>query len=380
MANMYMRAKIVGRNAMTDKDLAREFAWWRRDNQVAVTSHGPRVGNFRDQHWNYFEENVLPCMLRLIRTSFPEDIAETIRNRLASGSRFRASEFLYALLCDFGVPELGAGVWACASVEFLLFSRLVHDDVVDYHDYRWGVPTLRKLYGPDKASLAATELTALAIASSEAMDHELRTMAMRTEPLLPGPALVSEYSRIMAQGMLRELLFDDVSISEHEYNEISQAKVSNGHLCSLICQGFSKDIDSQIARELRLSACATDIAASIANDVAETNQRRGLDAVRFPQGEQRGDRTEFQLGRPTIFHVFMASDERLRVQGEEDIDDSLDLRQLAPPELLSTLTTLGGIDYARRRRNDWMKDAFQILPPGFSHVVDWMNSTARLNI
>jgi hypothetical protein len=319
-------------------------------------------------------------MLRLIRTSFPEDIAETIRNRLANGSRFRASEFLYALLCDFGASDLGAGVWACASVELLLLSRLVHDDVVDYHDYRWGVPTLRKLYGPDKASLAATELAALAIASSEAMDHELHAMAKRMGSLFSGPALVAEYSRIMAQGMLRELVFDDVSISEDEYNGIAQAKVSNGHLCSLICLAFSGDIDDQTARRLRLSAHATDIAASIANDVAETDQRRGLDAVRFPQGEQRGDRTEFQLGRPTIFHVFMASDERLRAQGEEDIDDSLDLRKLTPSELLNILTTLGGIDFARRKRNDWMNDAFRILPSDFSHVAEWMSSTARLNI
>lgn len=365
---------------MPENNLVHESPWWRQESRITVASHGPRAGHLRDQHWNYFEENVLPCMLRLIRTTFPEDIAETIRNRLANGSRFRASEFLYALLCDLGKPELGAGVWACASVEFLLLSRLVHDDVVDHHDYRWGVPTLRKLYGPDKASLAATELTALAVASSEAMDHELRVMNTGTEPPLSGPALMAEYSRIMAQGMLRELLFDDISISEQEYNEISRAKVSNGSLCSLICLAFAKDVDNRIAQELTRSACATDIAASIANDVAETNQRRGLDAVRFPQGEQRGDKTEFQLGRPTIFHVFMASDERLRVQGEEDIDASLDLRQLAPPQLLSTLTSLGGIDYARRKRNDWMRDAFQALPSGFSHVAEWMSSTARLNI
>lgn len=377
---MCMRAKMAGRYAMPDKDRAHEVVWWRREDQVPVTSHGPRVGHFRDQHWNYFEENVLSSMLRLIRTAFPEDIAETIRNRLANGSRFRASEFLYALLCDFGVSELGAGVLACASVEFLILSRLVRDDVIDRHDYRWGVPTLRKLYGPDKASLAATELVTLAIASSEAMDHELRTMAKRGEPLLSGPMLVAEYSRVMAQGMLRELLFDDVSMSEDEYNDIAQAKHSNGRLCSLICLAFSNSIDDQTARDLTNSACATDIAAAIANDVTEANQRRGLDAVRFPQGEQRGDKTEFQLGRPTIFHVFMASDERLRVQGEQDIDDSLDLRQLTPPQLLSTLTTLGGIDFARQKRNNWMNDAFQILPSDFSHVAEWMTSTARLNI
>jgi hypothetical protein len=375
-----MQAKTVGCNTMPDEDLWRESVWWRNGHDVTVTSHGPRVGQLRDQHWNYFEENVFPCMLRLIRTSFPEDIAETIRSRLSNGSRFRASEFLYALLSDFTMSELGASVWACASVEFLLFSRLVHDDVVDYHDYRWGVPTLRKLYGPDKASLASTELAALAMASSEAMDHELHAINKGVGPALSGPMLMAEYSRIMAQGMLRELFFDDISISENEYNGISQEKVSNGSLCSLICLAFSKDIDTQAAQELRRSACATDVAASIANDVAETDQRRGLDAVRFPQGEQRGDRTEFQLGRPTIFHVFMASDERLRAQEEDDIDGSLDLRQLTPPQLLSTLTTLGGIDYARRKRNDWMNSAFAILPSGFAHVSEWMSSTARLNI
>jgi geranylgeranyl pyrophosphate synthase len=377
---MYMRARIVGHNAMPDEDLAHEPAWWRQGDPVTVTNHGPGVGQFRHQHWAYFEENVLPCISRLIRTSFPEDIAETIRNRFANGSRFRASEFLYALLCDFGMAELGAGVWACAAVELLLLSRLVQDDVVDYHDYRWGVPTLRKLYGPDKASLAATELVALAVAAGEGMDHELRVINRSGPGLLSGPTLVVEYSRIMAQAMLRELLFDDISISEREYNEISQAKVSNGRLCSLICRAFSQDLDPQIARELENSARATDIAASIANDVAETDQRRGLDAVRFPAGEQRGDRTEFQLGRPTIFHVFMASDERLQVQSEQDIDESLDLSRLKPPELLSILTALGGIDYARKRRNEWMNDAFQILPSRFSHVAEWMNSTARLNI
>jgi hypothetical protein len=123
------------------------------------------------------------------------------------------------------------------------------------------------------------------------------------------------------------------------------------------------------------------MAAAIANDVAETDQRRGLDAVRFPQGEQRGVHTEFQLGRPTIFHVFLASDERVRNQLDtEVVIDSINLRELSPPDLFAALSELGAIEYARQRRDLWMNDAARLLPSDLRKAKEWMSSTARLNV
>ena len=352
--------------------------WWRHnESENAVTVSDVGTGRLRDRHWSYFEDNVLPCMLRLIRTSFPSDISETLGSRLSNSSRFRASEIMYALLHDLGASEMTAGIWGCAAVEFLLFSRLMQDDIVDQHDYRWGVPTLRKLHGSDKASLIATQLAALAVLSAEVMDRELHLKNPAIERSASATALVADCSRVIADGMLRELRFDSKTISEIDYYGIARDKVSNGRLSGIICAASCTHIDSETALSLIRSVSATDIAASIANDISEADQRRGIDTVRFPQGEQRGDRTEFQLGRPTIFHVFMTSDDYLRVQANPD---PIDLSQLAPPELLTTLTTLGAIDYARRKRDYWIRYAFEALPSGFTQLTEWISSAAQINI
>jgi hypothetical protein len=324
---------------------------------------------------------VLPEMSRLVRTTFPSDVAETIRNRIANGSRFRASEFLYALLADLDRVTTPAGIWACAGVEFLLLSRLTHDDVVDHHDYRWGLPSLQMLYGPDKASLASTELLTLAIICCAEVDVLVGRHINSRRESIPASVLAADYARKMAASMLDELLFNDVALSEREYNEISARKACNGVLCAELCKLISDDMNDNDRKSLLRAAISTDIAAAIANDVAETDQRRGLDAVRFPQGEQRGERTEFQLGRPSIFHVFMASDERVRNDRSVEVTvDSIDLRELSPTQLFVTLTELGGIDFARRRRDNWMQQAFASIPAEFGRGAEWMGSTARLNV
>lgn len=368
---------------MPEESHESNVAWWRTARSQENTPSGGNIerARLRSEHWTFFEENVLPQMSRLVRTTFPSDIAETIRNRIANGGRFRASEFLYALLADLDRATTPAGIWACAGVEFLLLSRLTHDDVVDHHDYRWGLPTLRMLYGPDKASLASTELLTLAIICCEEVDVLVgHNIDSRREPV-PAPVLAADYARKMAASMLDELLFNDVALSEQEYNRISARKACNGILCAELSKLISEDMDSADRDSLARAAASTDIAAAIANDVAETDQRRGLDAVRFPQGEQRGEHTEFQLGRPTIFHVFLASDERVRNQRSIEVTvDSIDLRELSPVELFATLTELGGIDFARGKRDYWMQQAFTSIPADFRRAAEWMGSTARLNV
>lgn len=368
---------------MRDESIHTESAWWRvigRDE--ATASHpGALRASLRDEHWGYFEGNVLPHMSWMMRTTFPHDVAETLRNRLANSSRFRASELLYALLADLGMPTANSSVWACAAVEFLVLSRLTQDDIVDQHDYRWGVPTLRMLYGEDRAALVATELQSLAALCADEMGLPGSWDGKRGTSSPSGPALMSEYARRMASSMLRELLFHDASISEREYYEISTSKHCNGSLCVRLCEGISGQLGAPAISSLSRAVLATDMAAAIANDVAETDQRRGLDAVRFPQGEKRGDKTEFQLGRPSIFHVFMASDERVRNQTGSEVDmESISLRDLSPSDLFAKLSSLGAIEYARGKRDTCISDALSLLPPGFPKTAEWIRSAARLNV
>ncbi len=368
---------------MSDNSHQSGHAWWRATGPGSAAPRGSNKGRarLRNEHWAFFEANVLPEMSKLVRATFPSDVAETIKNRVASGSRFRASEFLYALLADLSSTSAEAGIWACAGVEFLLLSRLTQDDVVDHHDYRWGLPTLQMLYGNDKANLASTELLSLAIICAEEVDSRAGRRANYRKHSLPAAVLMADHARKMAASMFEELLFNDVAISEQEYIGISERKLCNGILCAQLCRLISKDVSDADRDALVRAAISTDIAAAIANDVSETDQRRGLDAVRFPQGEQRGERTEFQLGRPTIFHVFMSSDERVRNERSREVTvESIDLRELSPTELFATLTELGGIDYAKQKRDMWMERAFSSIPQHFSKAGEWMGSTARLSV
>lgn len=374
-----MRDRSNGQIGMDDDNTGRSDAWWRiaGPEEIVVTEHG--TTRLRDEHWRFFEENALPLMSKLVRTAFPTDAAELIRNRLSNAERFRASEYLYALLSDLSEAESNSGIWASCAVEFLTFSRLAQDDVVDCHDYRWGVPTLYKLYGGNIATLAATEMASLAVICAEEADRKAANPETRASGL-SAPAIVAEYVRRMASGMSRELLFNAIALPETEYIDISTAKHCNGVLCTRLCQRISSDLDGATASSLRISARATDIAAAIANDTSETDQRRGLDAVRFSGREQRGEKTEFQLGRPSIFHVFLADDTRVRNQETEAVLDSINLRELEPAELLVTLSKIGGIEYARRKRDAWRENALSSLPQNFRKVAEWMNSTATLNV
>jgi geranylgeranyl pyrophosphate synthase len=356
---------------------------WRATGPGSTASNSDNIGRtrLRNEHWAFFEANVLPEMSRLARITFPSDVAETIRNRVANGSRFRASEFLYALLADLNSASTAAGVWACASVEFLLLSRLTHDDMVDHHDYRWGLPTLQMLYGPDKASLASTELLTLAMLCCAEVDSLIGRRANPGKRSLPAAALVADHARKMVASMFDELLFNDLTISEQEYTEISARKLCSGVLCAQLCRLISKDVNDTDSDALVQAAISTDVAAAIANDVSETDQRRGLDAVRFPQGEQRGKRTEFQLGRPTIFHVFMAPEGRIQNERSNEVTvKAIDLRELSPAELFATLTELGGIDYAKRKRDSWIEKAFSSVLRHFSKAEEWIGSAARINV
>jgi hypothetical protein len=79
-----MRDRSNGQIGMDDDNTGRSDAWWRiaGPEEIVVTEHG--TTRLRDEHWRFFEENALPLMSKLVRTAFPTDAAELIRNRLSN--------------------------------------------------------------------------------------------------------------------------------------------------------------------------------------------------------------------------------------------------------------------------------------------------------
>lgn len=79
-------------------------------------------------------------------------IADSLKEYLSEGKRFRS---LFSLIGFLGANgELNSNIYqACASLEFLQASALIHDDLMDKSDTRRGRPAMHKQFGEAAAVL-----------------------------------------------------------------------------------------------------------------------------------------------------------------------------------------------------------------------------------
>lgn len=357
--------------------------WWREFDppRKALYSPGIDVG---ESHWSYFEAEMIPFLSKLLLTAFPEDLAQVLRSRLAHRARFRPSEVLYALLVDLDCLTHPAVPWAHATVELLQLGRLVLDDVVDGHKFRWGMPTIADQFGDPRAVLAASALHNLSALCGAEVERTVRarrrTKAERDRRVdLAGQTV--EHARLMSSGMQEELTWSGASISMQHYRELAEAKACNGSLCAVLAAEISGQLPEAAFGALHDALRESDIAAVVANDVTEAHGRRGMDEIRFSFGEVRGPRTEIQLGRPSIFDVYYVSDEYVRSARDATVlRVGDDLRQLDWREVFEVVRADGAVSYAIDQRDRLVGSALATLPPDLDHVRWWINSSAKLNL
>lgn len=96
-------------------------------------------------------------------------IADSLKEYLSEGKRFRS---LFSLIGFLGANgELNSTIYeACASLEFLQASALIHDDLMDKSDTRRGKPAMHKQFGEAAAILIGD----LALVWNEKSLHDTR--------------------------------------------------------------------------------------------------------------------------------------------------------------------------------------------------------------
>lgn len=310
-------------------------------------------------HWNYFESHVLGLIYDWAHDALTPDLSRTIMSNLAIPRRFRTSEPCFAVLSDLELLEDPGAAPLMASLELAQAGRLALDDVLDEHTARWNVPSLWAQFGTPTAIALSNMLWSGAAAMLSA------SIAARPDPSVAAEAhgTLSYARAAIDRAVLTELQFSRSRSTFEEYEFIATAKNRLGQAVPrLVSQVFYGSITHLDTDALARAFERIDLAASITNDLTETHGRRGRAVVRLPTGEERGQRSEIQLSRPTIFTVFFGTDEYLvwlKQTGESDF--ALDLAALDRGDISDALNASGAVQFAQTRADQERASAARIL-------------------
>lgn len=328
-------------------------AWWRTAGQIP--EHQPAVDTLRDEQWEFYEDSVVPVVFDLLNHELSDAVGSQLNQRLRYSPRFRPSQLLYAFGRDVEIPE-DSMVWASACLELLGLGRVILDDVADQHDQRWGLPSLRMVFNDASAVQIAGVLQHVAIICATQVDTLSGGRAT-----VPAAGLVAEYGRRLNAAMLEELEWSGQTIRESAYKAIALRKVSSGQLTvGLLGVMAHHELGDQLS-DYATAIEKLDYAASITNDVTESNLRRGLEEVRFAGGERRGKKSEIQLNRPTIFSVILGTDEFL-LRNPETGEKLPDFTEMKLRQIFTYLDQTGAIRDAQHKIAGLEKEAMPLIP------------------
>lgn len=96
-----------------------------------------------------------------LQSRLPKHIGGVGRMMTASGKRLRPG-LVMAIAYHSGRDIDSSVIRAAAAVELVHIASLVHDDIMDDGDLRWGIPTIHAKEGPDTALMAGDYLLARA--------------------------------------------------------------------------------------------------------------------------------------------------------------------------------------------------------------------------
>lgn len=298
---------------------------------MSESSHEqPGFEDFRATYWQFFQLSVMPVMRRTLTRWLQarSDVLVHVLIRLSSDARFRAGELMYWMLRDVcqsaSAPTLPPGIdkdeWQVgpehrelavalvASVELANFARLIRDDIVDEHDHRQHFRSLHIEFGSSEAMFCAhaLDMAAMSLLDSVRLPADARTR-------LTGVFL--HYQRNVTSSVMEELAFSanlpsSTRLPLDRYFHIMSAKHGLGLLMVefltvvLDCADGIESICEADREGLRNAAIRWDRAGAIYNDWSEIAGRRGTGWERVMQN--RGARSEVEMGRPTIWHVFVS--------------------------------------------------------------------------
>jgi len=286
-------------------------------------------------------EHVVDSMHRIVTDDLP--LIREVSGHLLQmrGKMFRPTLALLASATD-DRPEPRATVLA-AVVELMHLATLVHDDSVDHSALRRGLPTVNSLFSHQISVIMGDFLYSRALTALVGMgDLEILR-------------IVTDVANALTIGEMRQLgAVDSLCFSEDEYYQLIRCKTA-----SLITGACESGALCGAARHRRVLAQYGDklgMAFQIADDILDYT---GDESVTGKPGGL--DLREHKVTLPLIAALPKATPaRRARIDAlfaAEAPDDDLIL------EVVGIVAEAGGIEYARRRGDEFAHAAEQALRP-----------------
>jgi octaprenyl-diphosphate synthase len=228
-----------------------------------------------------------------------------------------------------------------ASVELMHLATLVHDDSVDHSVLRRGLPTVNSLFSHQVSVIMGDFLYTRALMALVRMgDLEI----MR---------IVADVANELTIGEMRQLgAFDALHFTEDEYYHLIRAKTAS--LISGACESGALCGAAEFRQPLARYGDLLGMAFQIADDILDYTEDESV------TGKPSGlDLREHKVTLPLIAALpSVSAAGRRRIDelfGTESPDDEL------ISDVVAIVADAGGIDYARRRGEQFAHDAEQAL-------------------
>jgi octaprenyl-diphosphate synthase len=228
-----------------------------------------------------------------------------------------------------------------AVVEFIHTATLLHDDVVDESDLRRGRKTANAVFGNAASVLVGDFLYS--------RSFQLMVELERVEVM----KILADTTNAIAEGEVLQLLhIRNPDTDEPAYLRVIERKTAVLFAAATRLGALLAGADAAVQQALHDYGMALGYAFQIADDVLDYS------ADESALGKHLGD--DLAEGKATLplIHAILHSDavtrERLRMIVQEgDVD--------AMPEVLAAIDATGGIDYSRKRAEDYAEAAERAL-------------------
>ncbi len=282
---------------------------------------------------------VIDEMWRIVATDNPLVSDVNAHLLLAKGKMVRPTLLLLASNVD-GSPEARATTLA-AVAELIHLATLVHDDAVDHSVMRRGRPTINALFSHQVSVIMGDFLY------SRALSDLVRLGDM--EPL----AVFTNASNALTLGEMRQLAaLDALAFSEDDYDTLIESKTAS--LFAAACEVGSLCGAQRYRDALTRFGQRLGMAFQVADDLLDYTEAQ--ETIGKPTGL---DLREHKVTLPLIFALRkMPAPARRRVDAlfaNPDPDDGL------IAEVVDIVRDEGGLEYARRRGEDFAQQAEEAL-------------------
>ncbi len=276
---------------------------------------------------------------RIVTADFP--LVEEVNGHLMlmKGKMFRPTLVLLASAADDASEDRAATL--AAVVELVHLATLVHDDSVDHSALRRGMPTINSLFSHEVSVIMGDFLYSRAVVELVRIgDLEvLRVLAKATND--------------MTVGELRQLAaLDALSFSESDYEALIRAKTAS--LLSAACEIGALAGAPRFRKQLAYYGERLGMAFQVADDLLDYTADESV------TGKPAGlDLREHKVTLPLIAALRSMGGAARREVDRLFVDGQPDDAMIA--RVVEIVRDAGGLDYARRRGEQYAKDAESAL-------------------